>query len=227
MSFFLYQTKTSKGHLHTTWKWKKVGLLQLCNDSVINKKKVLFRHAYVSPLLWLYTHKSKVGFDDGAILEAAVSPCSCCLTEGDTKSPAGGEIQLMTKPEDDRDNETTTTDHLEADSLIFGVTLTWTRSRCWGLPAGGSAAWAAPALLASRTTSCCQCGRPSACSRRWSHRSGAAHSGSPGWLALWPLCAAVTNTCTPTKTRQCFLFVFTIKQGSCCWFCYKNAPVLE
>lgn len=166
-----------------------------------------FRHAYASPLLWLYTHKSEVGLDDSAILEAAVGPSSCSLIKGDTEGTTGGEIQLMTKPEDDRDNETLTTEYFKANLLIFRVTLTWTRSRCWDLPAGGSDAWAAPALLASRTTSCCQCGRPSACPRWRSHRFGAAHSGSPGWLALLPLCTAFTNTCTSMKTSRC-LFIY-------------------
>lgn len=180
--------------------------------------------AYVSPLLWLYTHKSEVGFGDGAVLKAAVGPTSCCLVEGDTKSPAGGEVQLMTKPEDVRDNETITQDHfLRHVPFIFAVTLTWTRSRCWGRPAGGSDAWAAPALSASRTTSCCQCGCPSACSRRWSHRSGAAHSGSPGWPALWPSCTPLfTNTYTPNKTPRLFVFVLRLKQASCYYYCYRK-----
>lgn len=164
----------------------------------------------MSPLLWLYTHKSKVGFGDGTILEAAVGPSSCCLIEGDTKSTAGGEIQLMTKPEDKRYNKTTSEDHFEANSPIFCANLTWTHSRCWGLPAGGSDAWAAPGRLASRTTSCCQCGRPSACSRRWSRHSGAAHSSSLGWLALWSLCPAFTcNTVQSSKINnyiKIFLF---------------------
>lgn len=46
----------------------------------------------------IYTYKSEVGFGDSTVLKAAVCPASCCPIEGDTESPACGEIQLMTKP---------------------------------------------------------------------------------------------------------------------------------
>lgn len=107
--------------------WESVSqhvlILAISDDSVTNKNMLSFlSRAYVSPLLWLYTHKSEVGFGDGAVLKAAVGPTSCCLVEGDTKSPAGGEVQLMTKPEGDRDNETITQDHFWG---IFRSSLVW------------------------------------------------------------------------------------------------------
>ncbi len=42
-------------------------------------------------------HQSEVDFSDGAVLEAAVRPASSSFIEGDTKSSACREIQLMTE----------------------------------------------------------------------------------------------------------------------------------
>jgi len=43
-------------------------------------------------------YQREVGFGDGAVLEAAVGPAGSRLVEGDAKSSAGGEVQLMTEP---------------------------------------------------------------------------------------------------------------------------------
>lgn len=44
------------------------------------------------------SYQGKVGFGDGAVLEVTVHPTSGSLVEGNTKSPTGWEIQLMTEP---------------------------------------------------------------------------------------------------------------------------------
>lgn len=44
------------------------------------------------------TYQSQVSLGDLPLLEALVSaPCSC-LIQGHTECPAGGEVQLVTKP---------------------------------------------------------------------------------------------------------------------------------
>lgn len=55
----------------------------------------------------MFVYQSQVRFGDTAVLEAAVRPASCSLVEGDTESTAGGEIQLMTEPEETEDEKAT------------------------------------------------------------------------------------------------------------------------
>lgn len=56
----------------------------------------------------LFSHQGEVGFSDSAVLEAAISPASSSFVEGDTKSSAGGEIQLMAEPCKEKQSDATT-----------------------------------------------------------------------------------------------------------------------
>lgn len=151
------------------------------------------------------SYQGKVGFGDSAVLEATVRPASSSLVEGDTKSPTGWEIQLMTEPGGKRQ---WASNSIQACSLwpwvvSTGVFLTWNHSRCWGLPAEGSGAWAGPARYVSHTTSCCQCGCPSACPPQCNHCSGRAPAGCQRLQALWSSCAAINwhSSHSPVKTK--------------------------
>ena len=44
------------------------------------------------------SYQGEVCFSDSAVLEAAVGAAGRSFIQGNTKSPTGGEIQLMTEP---------------------------------------------------------------------------------------------------------------------------------